>query len=445
MTRNARHAWAGIIIFTTAILILCAISVPFKFESPSMFYKFGIDKFLLRTGKMMGLTAAMLLLYQLPLAGRLQSLDRIFSLPVLYRIHRISAYVICLLVLLHPACVLISNDMLTIPLEARYWPEWVGAGLLVLILCQAVLARWRRPFSIPYYRWLGLHRLMGIMMVAALVVHVLYVSETFEQDGIPRTVLFMAAGCWACLWIWVRVKSYWSKRHPYTVARVAGAGKDAYAIDLSLAGARPFPYAPGQFVFVSFHSMWIPDEVHPFTLSSTPSRSDALQITVRRCGDWTDRICDLREGDKAFILGPFGCFTYLTEPPDREIVMIAGGIGVTPMLSMLRHMRDRGDPRPITLIWSNRSEAYLFGRRELEKIQSQLTQFKWMPVFTRKKGSFGYFGRLDRSLLERLLEDTRRDAAVFICGPPVMMQYVHGILRQLGFPSSCIKQETFGL
>ena len=444
MARNTRYAWSGIIIFSAVILIIGALIIPFKYESPSMFYKFGIDKFLLRTGKLIGTTAAVLLLFQLPMAGRLRHLDRIFSLATLYRVHRIGAYVIGLLVLLHPACVLVPDDKYMIPFEAKYWPEWVGAGLLVLILCQVIFSRWRLSFSIRYHWWLRFHRLIGIAAVVALVIHVLYVSESFEHDGLPRTAVFVITGCWALLWIWVRGQSYGAGRQPYQVARITGAGKDAYAIDLSPADSRPFSYAPGQFVFISFNSPQISHEVHPFTLSSTPTRPESLQITVRCSGDWTDKINTVREGDTAYIWGPFGHFTHLLEPYDREIVMIAGGIGITPMLSMLRHMSDTGYPHSIILIWSNRSEAYLFGRRELTQMQQHLTRFKWIPIFTREKGSFGHFGRLDRSVLENLLTGTRRNAGVFICGPSVMKRHVHTTLRQLGFASHSIKQEAFG-
>jgi predicted ferric reductase len=93
---------AAMVILGILLLIGGALTIPFKFESASMFYKFGLDKIVLRTAKMVGLTVAVLLLLQLPLAGRLKWLDRIFSLPGLYRMHRFNAYAIGVLVLIHP-------------------------------------------------------------------------------------------------------------------------------------------------------------------------------------------------------------------------------------------------------------------------------------------------------------------------------------------------------
>jgi predicted ferric reductase len=108
------------------------------------------------------------------------------------------------------------------------------------------------------------------------------------------------------------------------------------------------PWSPSESKHVS-------REPHPFTLSSTPSRPGTLQFNIRASGDWTRTVAHLSEGDQARIQGPFGRFGHLFTTPDRELIMIAGGIGITPMLSMLRFMADHRDPRPVTLIWANRS------------------------------------------------------------------------------------------
>ncbi len=84
-----------------------ALTIPFAFESPSMWYKFGIEKISLRTGKMLGLSACLLIFLELPLAGRLKFLDRIFSLPGLIRQHRMHAWAIAILALIQPLCVLL--------------------------------------------------------------------------------------------------------------------------------------------------------------------------------------------------------------------------------------------------------------------------------------------------------------------------------------------------
>jgi hypothetical protein len=131
-----RYTLMETIIGAAALLLVGAMSVPFFFESPSMGYKSSLAKALLRTGKMLGLAAAKLLFFQLLLAGHLKVLDRVFSLPDLVCIHRLNARVILLLALLPPILVLASEEKRIIPLELRYWPECLGAGVLTLIVIQ---------------------------------------------------------------------------------------------------------------------------------------------------------------------------------------------------------------------------------------------------------------------------------------------------------------------
>ncbi len=442
---KTRHLWIAAVLFIVILCISGVLTIPFIFESPSIRYKFGFDKTLIRAGQMVGLVAATLLLLQLPLAARLKWLDRIFSLPTLYRLHRINALTLVLLALLHPVLVFAPDGIFMIPFEARYWPEWVGAGLLIMICCQVVISNWRRVFLRTYEKWLSCHRMAGMVIFSLLIIHVLYVSETFEDNGLPRFLVFAAAGCLVILWLWIRMRWMWLRKKPFIVTRIETAGKDAYAVDLKPATQKRFYYFPGQFAFVSFESAHISREVHPFTISSSPTRPSGCQFTIRCSGDWTNNIGNIEQGDRAYIHGPFGRFSHLVAAPDREVIMIAGGIGITPMLSMLRYMADGGDQRCVTLIWSNRSGKHLCDRDELVAMEQELTCFRWVPIFTRETGKGVQFGRLDRTKLERLLKNRSRDASVFLCGPRPMIKQLRRDLKQIGFPARSINTEEFGL
>lgn len=444
-TLTNRRLWASGVVLSAVLILAGLWSLPFLYESPSMFYKFGVDKILLRTGKIVGLTAAFLLLLQLLLAGRFKWLDRLFSLPGLYRVHRINAYCLGLLVLIHPVLIFIPDKTWMIPFESRYWPEWVGAALLLVIAGQVVISRWRRFFIKAYQKWQLTHRILGILAMGLVFVHILYVSETFEHPGLPRTLILTATGLMTALWLWVRIQPAWSRKTPFELTHIEPAGKDAYSVELEPVGSQMFSYLPGQFAFLSFRSGHLSKEPHPFTLSSSPSRPGNLQFTIRCCGDWTDQIKTLQIGDRANIQGPFGHFSHRILAPDQEIIFIAGGIGITPMLSMLRDMADRKDGRPITLLWSNQTQAHQFASDELATISQQLTAFRWIPIFSREKTTQGQFGRLDRTMLEALLKEHSRNAALFLCGPPPMIHAVETALKQIGFPPRCIHTEAFGL
>jgi predicted ferric reductase len=345
---------------------------------------------------------------------------------------------------LHSILVLSSEEKLIIPLELRYWPEWVGVGVLTLIVIHFSVSQWRRAFRITFHGWLLWHRCVGVFILGLAALHILFVSETFSEEGFPRTAVMVSTAIIVVLWLWVRSGWLRVRKMPLAVTRVAPEGKSCTCIELSPITDRPFQYLPGQFVFVSVHSKYISREPHPFTLSSTPTRPQCLQITVRASGDWTRHIDRVVEGDSVSIQGPFGRFSHILTDPDREIVMIAGGIGITPMLSMLRFMVDRQDHRAVTLIWSNHSREDIVYEEEFNDLMSKPIGLRSVFVFTGSSAEGVSTGRLNLEKLQTMLQTCSRRAAIFMCGPVQMMKQVKGDLKRIGFTSCSIYTETFG-
>jgi predicted ferric reductase len=361
------------------------------------------------------------------------------------RQHRIHAWAIALLALIHPLCVLLPEDRLIVPLEMRYWPEWVGVGLLALLLVQFACSQWRQQVGMAYHRWLPLHRIAGLTIAVLLVVHVLYVSETFTQAGPPRLAVLIAAAIFGLTWLWIRSSWLRARRKVFTVSRVQTTGSDSTRVELTPATTHPWAYLPGQFAFVSFRSARVSAEPHAFTISSSPTRPVGLEFTIRACGDWTRRVKRLSVGDRALIQGPFGQFSHRFTDPQRELILIAGGIGITPMLSMLRYMADRQDNRPITLIWSNRSRERVVFADEMDRLENKLTGLRRIPIFTGAAEVESHStGRLNQTMLASMLDGCSRQSAVFVCGPPRMMKRVVSYLEKLGFASRAIYSEAFG-
>jgi len=125
--------------------------------------------------------------------------------------------------------------------------------------------------------------------------------------------------------------------------------------------------------------------------------------------------------------------------------MISGGVGITPMLSMLRYMADAGADRSVVLIWANRTQSNIFFREELDGMRSKLPRLRIHHVLSEDEGWPGEKGLVNLDLLRRLLTERDLRARVFLCGPPPMMEKVSAALRELGYPRARVHTERFSL
>jgi predicted ferric reductase len=284
----------------------------------------------------------------------------------------------------------------------------------------------------------------AVVVAVGLAVHVLNVSDSFGR-GLPQTSAYWAIGLWVLLYAWMTTHRIWTRSRPHMVAAVEPAGRDAVSLRVRLRTGRTFRYAPGQFAFIRIKSAGVRAEEHPFTIASSPERPKDLEFVIRLCGDWTNTIANVQPGDRIVIDGPYGLFSHLRCNGQAELVMIAGGIGITPMLSMLRYMDDTNDDRKITLIWSNKTRDHVVQDDTYRELESRLPGLRVHHFFTRGSEAATKGGRLDRAVLEMLLADSSRDASVFICGPEGMMADMAKVLPGLGFSRRRIFTERFGL
>jgi len=241
--------------------------------------------------------------------------------------------------------------------------------------------------------------------------------------------------------VWVKlVRRLWLRRRRFTVAAVTPVGRDTVTLELERPGA-PLRHEPGQFAFLRLHADAVSGEGHPFTIASAPTEP-RLRFTIKASGDYTARVPDVKVGDRATVHGSFGHFSYRFKGGSR-LLMIAGGVGITPMLSMLRHLEATGDPRPVTLIWGVRSEADILYRQELAKMAARRGNLRIVYVLSEQTDAPGERGFIDRPMLDRLLGPPEREATVFLCGPPVMMRKVSAALHGLGIPRRRVHVERF--
>jgi predicted ferric reductase len=202
-----------------------------------------------------------------------------------------------------------------------------------------------------------------------------------------------------------------------------------------------FPVEAGQFMIVRFLTKGFCWEAHPFSMSCPPNGKN-LRISIKGVGDFTKHISDLKPGVSVFIDGPHGSFTSKS-CKSSKVLMIAGGIGITPIRSLIEEMLLAG--RDVVLIYSNRNSDSIVFQKELDELEkSSSGRLKVIHVISDEPEWSGEKGRLDKEKISQLVPDFI-EREVFICGPPPMMKTVRLALSSIGVPNNRIHYERFAL
>lgn len=426
-------------LFLTAVLLLLlagAAPVPFIWESTTLWYKTGLDKTLLQAGKVFGIFAAILLALQILLASRQPLLDRLFGLDRVYTLHQINAYMIITCGLLHFGMVILPEGWSNLPIGWKFWPELIGAGVLASLCGSALIATFR-PRILPYHLWRALHRPLGYLVALALPVHILFVSGTLDHT-VPRYALFILASA-VTLCIIIRKTQIILLKKRYWHLNLLTAETEEI-VRLEVTPPSSFAYAPGQFAVIQLHGDSISSEPHPFTIASAPASGDCLQFFIKKCGDWTSELSP-EAAEHISVEGPYGLFSYKARQKIDRLILIAGGIGITPILSMLRQIAAEPIQPRVTLLWSLRYRHQLFLQDELALLEREIASLDITIVYTGEKDG----DRLTRERLHDLLPGLNGSEHAYICGPPPMMNSVKRDLLLLGVARRHIFFEEFAL
>ncbi|HAU1639099.1 TPA: 2Fe-2S iron-sulfur cluster binding domain-containing protein [Legionella pneumophila] len=210
--------------------------------------------------------------------------------------------------------------------------------------------------------------------------------------------------------------------------------------------ALPFTYYPGQFITLT---SVINDKTvrRSYTMASTPTQLHYCAITVKReeQGLFSRYLHDeVKEGDLLDVMGPNGKFTFTGEEA-KSIVLICGGVGITPMMSIIRYLTDIGWHNDIYLLYCCRTTSEFIFREELEQLQERYLNLHVYASMLRSEGTIwmGLQGLFTKNIISHLVPDIASHR-IHVCGPPAMMETILGILKELKVPDDLILTEAFG-
>jgi len=387
---------------------------------------------------------------QFAMTSRIRRVSAPFGIDVIYLFHRYLAWIALGLVLTHFAILWVAYEESlgpTInPFEAP-WELTAGRATLVLFALAVVSAQWRKQLRLEYGLWRYLHVAFATLGFATAVAHIVGIGYLTAAPG-KRALWLALTVSWVLLVVWARlVKPSLQKRQPWRVVEVRAERNEAWTLALEPDGhAGLAGFMPGQFAWLTLGASPFRLREHPFSIVSAPEDLPRVEFAIKALGDFTGRISDVRPGETAYLDAPFGVFSIDRHRDAAGMVGIVGGIGVTPLMAMLRSMAARGDRRPVWLFYGNKTWEDVTFREELEALRQRLDLHLVHILEEPPEGWEGEKGFVTREILERHVpDDLRPRLHHFLCGPPPMTAAAEKALHELGVPAQRIQTEIFEL
>ncbi len=375
------------------------------------------------------------------LATRFRPVERLFGgLDHVYKAHRVVGESAFFLIFLHPIFLAVAHADSSGAFFRYLWfsDDLVRNTGIVALAAFILLVALSIYVKIAYHRWKRTHDFFGLLLVL-VVFH-----GAISGGEIMRYPLLLAwHGAWVAVglaaYVYIRVLyRFVGPQYDYVTRFVRDAGDSITEVELSPVG-RKLRSRPGQFVYISFDSDAVTEEPHPFSISNAPE-APHLRLSIKRLGDWTSDISKIRAGEPARIWGPYGHFSRtLLEHPELPVVMLGGGIGITPFLSIVGSedfARRRGSA---TLVYSVPDEPSFVYRAELEARAAQLGNFTFVAHDSGREGF------INRAYLERLTGNALAKHLFLVCGPPAMMKAMRKLLTEAGVAEKQIVMEEFDI
>ena len=416
--------------------------------------KYGIPEVLIPM--IFGAVAFSWLSWQFVVSARPKFLEKEFGMAKLYGFHGIMAVIAIAAVLIHK--LLEKEGTFATDIGGLAVAIFAGISAVTLILMvdskliKLKIVRTLRDILKPVkvlhrQNYLILHN-FTILGLILMFIHVM-LSSAAQQFLSVRLIYITYFTVGLVFYIVHRI--FFAKpraRQRFQVIDVIEESPVMWTIKLKNEKGHEVKYLPGQFGFFRFFGENVSSEKHPFSISSGGVVKEQMAVTIKNLGDFTSKVSNIKRGDKAIFDGPFGKFSYLNFPREKETVLVAGGVGITPMLSMLRYMAEFDQDRKVLLVWGARTESDLICKEEIEEIKKKMKFLSVVPVVGEKNEWKGIIGRVSPDLIQKYMKENKFEAkhsGIYICGPPPMMDSIVQGLKNSNSDKFILHFEKFSL
>jgi predicted ferric reductase len=405
--------------------------------------------FLVEFSVALGFVGLAMMGLQFALIARFKPVAAPFGIDALTKFHKQVSYVALTFILAHPILLFIQNGSKYLPLLNVVTAPWrarfaVCAVVLLLVLIGLSVARKRLRLS--YEAWQWTHGMLAVAVVVLALAHIEGVGY-YTSGDVKRPLFWALAGVLVAMLAWIRLlKPLIRLRHPWRIAAIKPEHGDATTMLIEPVNHSGFEFQPGQFGWIIVGTTPFARVHHPFSFSSAADGNSGgrVALTIKAAGDFTSRISSFPLDTKVYVDGPHGVFT-MDRQQAQGYVFIGGGVGITPLYSMLLTMRERDDVRPVVLLYASRSWEDVIFREELEALEAEMPNLRVVHVLHDAPPDWtGETGRIDAGTIRRHVPASQyKRLEFFICGAPAMLDAMEKLLLSIGVPASRLNTERF--
>ncbi|MCX8102647.1 MAG: ferredoxin reductase family protein [Geminicoccaceae bacterium] len=399
----------------------------------------------------LALVGFVVLFLEFLLSGRFRAISGRIGIDTTMRAHQLLARTALLFLLVHPFLYTTGLQPWELPFDptGRTSLGLTGSSILtgvaawVLLALLVILAIGRDQLPFPYEAWRASHGL-GALAVAGLgTLHALEAGRYSADPWLAGLWLGLLGLATLSLVHVYLLRPLGLLGRPWRIEAVERIADRTWSVRLVEERPGRFRFHAGQFAWATLDRSPFSLVEHPFSIASAPAQLPQLEFVIKEAGDFTSRLDRLQLGGRGYLEGPHGNFT-LAGRTAEGVALIAGGVGIAPMLSLLRQAAAERDRRPWLLIYGNRHAGQIVYADELAGLRERLDLRIVHVLGEPPAGWTGPVGQFDRALLERYVELPRMaDWVYFVCGPPAMIDAVERALVELGVPIGRIVAERF--
>ena len=434
--------WYGLYLF----LILLPLATAVLVDPARNFQPFWVE---VAVGA--GFIGFALMSLEFALVSRIDAAAHAFGEDSLQLFHNIMGVVALGFILAHPFLLIISGYSANCWLNplaacANFTTRTAFFSVFILLLLIGT-SIWRKKLGIKYELWYIFHGLFALLVVFLALVHIFIIgryTSTPEMKAVWLLYAVLVLGLIGWYKIWTPLKEW---RHRWEVVENRPERGDTRTLVLQPINHHGFSFHPGQFGWIKAGRTPFGLGQHPISLSSNGDvePGGTIAFTIKNLGDWSgEEVPALKPGDTIWVDGPHGVFTM-----DREqamgYVFIAGGIGITPLYSMLQTMVEREDVRPVLLFYGAADLENMTFREALTALSEQMNM-TFVPVLSDPEDGWeGETGFISGEIMQKYLPKQYKRFKYLICGPAPLMDAMEEALPALGVPPENVLTERFDM